>query len=328
MGDSWVWFPDLDIVSSCYRFALESIQHENDRLKAHLFDICDAPSSGPHGNQHSSLVALEVQDRNLENRLQQLRSDIQREINRFHTVQRTLEDSRAEAGCPDALYQETVLAEKRVRRLEDQKYQSNVIKGEAELQCRSLRTSIDGLRKERILFEELQHKRKNELFCIAQEMASLVPNILSRIESKDHLKCSLEKIRRQNAKDKEEWYTSWRDQVLHMEGFRNTEIANQEKESNERRAKLQIFMNFDPVYEECSLQSRVGMTGSEHSTGTGDVQWRSDVDEIDAVSTQIAACTGPKTHFDLVRAFETLRNACAQMESTISNRNNWSGMPI
>ncbi|KAI8100347.1 hypothetical protein M9435_006831 [Picochlorum sp. BPE23] len=311
------------------RFALDSIQHENDHLKALLFDICDAPSRGPHGNQHSALVALEVQDRNLENRLQQLRDDIQREINRFHTVQRTLEDRRAEAGCPDALYLETVLAEKRVRRLEDQKYQSNITKGEAELQCRSLRTSIDGLRKERILFDELQHKRKHELFCIAQEMASLVPNILSRIESKDQMKRSLEKIRRQSVKDKEEWYTSWRDQVLQMERFQSTEIAHQEKESNERRAKLHIFMNLDPVSEQRSLQSRVGMTGSEHSTVTGDdVQCHSDMDDIDAVSTQIAACTGPKTPHNLVRAFETLRNACAQMERTISNRNKWSGMPM
>eukprot|EP00889_Picochlorum_renovo_P005292 jgi/Picre1/32322/NNA_007668.t1 len=156
------------------RFALDSIQHENDHLKALLFDICDA-LQGSHGNQHK--------------RDQQV-----------STVQRTLEDRRAEAGCPDALYQETVLAEKRVRRLEDQKYQSNITKGEAELQCRSLRTTIDGLRKERILFDELQHKRKHELFCIAQEMASLVPNILSRIESKDQMKRSLEMIRRQSVK--------------------------------------------------------------------------------------------------------------------------------
>ncbi len=308
---------------SCRRFALDSIQHENDNLKAHLFEIFDAPSLVPQGNQHSALVALEVQDRNLENQLRHLRNTIQREINRFHTVQKTLEDRRGETGCPDALYQETVSAEKRVRRLEDHKFQSNLTKGEAELRCKSLRKSIDGLRKERILFDQLQHKRKHELLCIAQEMASLVPNILANIESKDHMKRAVEKIRQQSAKDKEEWYTSWRDQVQQMEHFRRVEIANQETQSKERRAQLQDLLGLDRVSDQPPVD-RTGSAPSKATVAPGST-WDSDIDEIDAVSTQIASDTGPKTHSNLIRAFETLRTACAQNESTPSKLATFQG---
>ncbi len=301
--------------------ALESIRKENGNLKNILFEIFDSRPVNQESRQ-SLLLLLEKQDRNLEAQLLQIQGDVQKELKKQQEASTALEKHRITHGSVTLLHEETALAEKKLHQLEDKRHKSLVDKGEAEHASKLIRESVDSLRRERLLFDEVHRKKKRELFSIAHNVSEIVNEAIDRIESTKKSNAFLKQIREAHMKGERTWSRAWREQILRIEEFTNQEINAQKLRCSGKKNKVMALLQSG-----CNQVSTQRITGNSSITkssikplnGISSTVDRIFADDIDAVVLHIGP-PGPDRVSDVVNAFESFKSSYLLQLQTLSAR--------
>lgn len=309
--------------------ALESIRRENGNLKNILFEIFDSRPVNQE-SRLSLLLLLEKQDRNLEAQLLQIRKDLQKEVRNHQKASVALEKHRSTHSSVTLLHEQTALAEKKFHQLEDKRHKSLVDKGEAEHASKLIRGSIDSLRRERLLFEEVHRKKKKELLSIAHDVAEIVNEAIDRIEATKKSNVFLEQIVKSHKKGENTWSRAWREQILRIEEFTNQEIHAQRQMCASKRNKVMDMIQLG--CDQISTQRKIGSSGITMSTinplnGILSTVDRIFADDIDAVAMHIGA-RGPDHVADVVNAFESFRSSYLLQLQTSNARKIESMSPL
>lgn len=302
----WIHHPLLDITCS---MALETIQRENRALKKILLETFDSRPCNLESRQ-SLLLLLEQQDRNLEAQLLEIRNYVLEEIDRHAEAERALENHKITHGSVALLHQETELAEKRLHQLEDKRHKSLVEKGEAEHTSRITRSSIDSLRRERLLFDEMQRKKRKELLNIAHDVSTVVNESIDRIESTQKSNAFLKQIREVFQSGESNWSRAWREQIQRMEEFTNQEMDAQRQRCSGKRNRVMAMLQSNRRQSSSSIsKSSKQIIKSSISSNCQSTCERFYSDDIDAVAMHIGS-TGPDHLVKIVKEFESLKSAC------------------
>lgn len=291
------------------RLALESIRRENERLKKILFETFDARPVH-QGSRQKLLALLEKQDRNLESQLSQLQEYVQKQTELYNQAENALKDHRVVHGSVDLLHQETMFTEAKLHQLEDKKHKSLVDRGEAEHSSRRIRNSIDSLRRERLLFEEVYRKKQRELVTIGHDVSLVIHECTDRIESIQKSKAFLKQINEAHRKEASMWSLAWRDEIIRMNEFTSREIDAQKRRCSNKRNRVLSMLGPDKSTRE--TQSEVGhntipakVNTSFHSDVNSDI-YRNN---IDMVAMHIGS-RGPDHHINIVNEFESMKSSC------------------
>lgn len=225
------------------RLALEAIASENEKLKAYMTTMYTATGCLPG---HSGLIAiLEKQDYNLESQLVRIQENVSELIKEYEELSDQLEKSNLDPKSARQGYEESLLAERKLTFLEEKKHKAVTRKSEAEHVAKTLRSSIDGLRRERKLFEELRQKKHVELKNTAEQAFHLLHQISKCLETNNKTVTMLSQIKKQLAKEEKEWTAYLQNQMAKIQAVKETIIKRQENKAKERKERLQSLLQSD-----------------------------------------------------------------------------------
>ena len=290
-------------------------------MKTILFEVFDSRPVNQESKQ-TLLLLLEKQDRNLESQLLQIQKYVQEEIERNREALIALESHTATHGSVSLLHEETALAERKLHQLEDKRHKSLVDKGEAEYTSRLIRGSIDSLRRERLLFDEVHGKKRRELIGIAHAVSMIVNESIDRIESTQKSNAFLKQIKEARMKGEFNWSRAWREQILRMEGFTNGEIDAQRQRCASKKDKVMALLKSGSQQPTTSKHhgstgmSKSKINSSRDSTSNFDRLYSND---IDSVAKHIGS-SNPNHLINIVNEFEALRSSCLLKQQLLNGR--------
>lgn len=226
-----------------HRLALEAIASENEKLKAYLTSMYTAKGCLPG---HSGLIAiLEKQDYNLENQLARIQENVSELIKEYEDLSYQLEKNNLDPKSARQGYEESLQAERKLTVLEEKKHKAVTRKSEAEHVAKTLRSSIDGLRRERKLFEELRQKKHGELKNTAEQAFHLLHQISKCLEINNKTNTMLSQVKKQLTREEKEWTASLQSQMAKIQAVKETIIQRQENKARERNKRLQALLQSD-----------------------------------------------------------------------------------
>eukprot|EP00890_Picochlorum_soloecismus_P000785 jgi/Picsp_1/1707/NSC_05181-R1_---NA--- len=230
-------------ISKCLlsrKLALEAIASENEKLKAYMTSMYTATGCLPG---HSGLIAiLEKQDYNLENQLARIQENVWELIKEYEDLSDQWEKSILDPKSARQGYEESLLAERKLTFLEEKKHKAVTRRSEAEHVAKTLRSSIDGLRRERKLFEELRQKKHVELKNIAEQAFHLLHQISKCLETNNKTNTMFSQVKNQLAKEEKEWTAFLQNQMAKIQAVKEIIIQRQERKARERNERLQSLL--------------------------------------------------------------------------------------
>ena len=233
----------LNLCCCSCRLALEAIASENEKLKAYMTSMYTAAGCLPG---HSGLIAiLEKQDYNLENQLSRIQENVSELIKEYEDLSDQLEKNNLDTKSARQGYEESLLAERKLTFLEEKKHKAVTRKSEADHVAKTLRSSIDGLRRERKLFEELRQKKHGELKNAAERAFYLLHQISKCLETNNKTDTMLSQVKAQLTKEEKEWTAFLQSLMAKIQAVKETIIQRQENKARERTERLQALLQSD-----------------------------------------------------------------------------------
>jgi len=185
--------------------AIQKLKNDEESLKAELSlenrHECSMQGEGPsswlavlqdQGDQFTQKLAIE--SRNLE------------ELNKAIKVMRSkILQQRKQMGGVNAAKENQKMTQKQIRILENRLDKALVKFNESLARNKALREEIDGLRRERVVFDNIYRKMEKELSEKKKQIAEIIETSNQAYEARDQSQMEIAVIEQQNAKEKAEF---------------------------------------------------------------------------------------------------------------------------
>jgi len=145
------------------------------------------------------------------NRIEQERKKIEDLDTHIATTQAKILAQRKKMGGADASKENNALVARQVRILENRLDKSLVKFNETLAQNKQLRTKIDSMRQERVVFDGIYKKLERELHEKKKEMSAIIEDSNSAYQKRDKAQSEMQALMQQSEKDKKEFERDWRE---------------------------------------------------------------------------------------------------------------------
>ncbi|KAI3424457.1 hypothetical protein D9Q98_010009 [Chlorella vulgaris] len=206
---------------------------------------------------------------------QRLKAELEQEVGR---MKQHIIDQRVQMGGITNSADQAVKVQRRIRILEDRLQQASVRYNDALTRSRALRARIDGLRRERLLFEELHGKLQRGLARKKAEIVDVISNIAESHEAREKALILQIQVKAQADKDVASYEAEW---------AQLTNIVEQDRRSREAQRQRDIAVREGQMAElfslECTPASKRRAAAPGRAPPTG---------EVAAAATAAAAVVG------------------------------------
>merc|ERR1711990_688845 len=194
----------------------------------------------------SSATKLQQIQENKEIVEQQLQHELERRTDandRLENLRQTTKDVRqdlAKRGGVNAARENTEAISKQIRVLENRLDKSLQKFNEAIAYNKSLREQIDGLRRERVVFDSIYKKLEQELQVKKKEMANIIEISNSAYESRDQAQQEMQALKKQLEEEQAAFEEEWKDLGRIIEADRARKQNRKSAAEIEQRGEMSV----------------------------------------------------------------------------------------
>ena len=224
---------------------IAAIAADNARLREELalenrFTIDPSSASVPalvaKLKEESDLVSNQIVDEIKEN--SQLESN-------SRLLERRIADQRAQAGGFKAATEHSTALQRRIVLLQERLHNALSRRSSAQNVQNQLKDTINGLRKERLLFEDINKKLKREVVYKKYEIMEMIGLISELQEGQGKAVALQNNLISRNEKDTIAWESEWKQLSELVESYREQEMMVRKEEQKKRQEQAAILLRKD-----------------------------------------------------------------------------------
>jgi len=214
-NDKRAYSEDSQAIIRKQRATIEKLTRENRQMKQDLNETRAVAAS--RSESKSSATKLQQIQENKEIVEQQLQQELERRTDandRLDNLRQTTKDVRqdlAKRGGVNAARENTEAISKQIRVLENRLDKSLQKFNEAIAYNKSLREQIDGLRRERVVFDSIYKKLEQELQVKKKEMANIIEQANAAYEARDQAQGQMAALKSQADREHREFEGEWKE---------------------------------------------------------------------------------------------------------------------
>jgi len=194
---------------------LESVQKENARLQKEVAKKDEKPKVDLRQQEMMRLNdQLDTYTRKIEvetRKVQELGAQIEEVKVNIKTQQDDILMWSGRSGVANAAKDSNQAIQKQIRQLENRLEKALIKFNEALAQNKELREEIDGLRRERVVFDSIYKKLERELDHKKKEMANIIEISNSAYESRDQAQQEMQALKKQLEEEQAAFEEEWKD---------------------------------------------------------------------------------------------------------------------
>jgi len=243
--------------------ALDAIRADNVRLNEELA-METKFSVNPTSEAAKKFISrLEAQDKSYEALIQEQQALSESLLDQKVALNTAIEQHRAAMGGINNALEASVRAQRRVILLENRVQQAAGAKSAAELRSAQIRDKVNGLRRERRLFDELANKMERSLVGRAQEVYEVMKKTHEAHNAKSRAESMKAQIREQMAMDVKVAETQWEELTKILGGDRQRRAAEQAQRDAERLKRMDSLLHRQRAVDVLSVtNNRSGRSSS------------------------------------------------------------------
>lgn len=183
--------------------AIAKLRKDEDVLKAELaMETRHASSKGLDGGPSSRMVLVQDQGDQYTQKLAIETKNLEELTKAIKVMNSKILQQKKHMGGVNAAKENQKMVQKQIRILENRLDKALVKFNEALAHNKALRETIDGLRRERVVFDNIYRKLEKELHDKKRQMAGIIETSNQAYESRDHAQMEMTAIEQQNAKER------------------------------------------------------------------------------------------------------------------------------
>merc|ERR1711959_213316 len=215
---------------------LDNISKENARLQKEVQKKEEKPKVDMRQQEMMRLNdQLDVYTRKIEveqRKVAELNSQIEETKHNIKLQQDQILEWSGRSGVANAAKDSNMAIQKQIRQLENRLEKALVKFNEALAHNKELREEIDGLRRERVVFDSIYKKLEKELDQKKKEMANIIEISNSAYESRDQAQQEMQALKKQLEEEQAAFEEEWKDLGRIIEADRQRK-ANRTKQVDE-----------------------------------------------------------------------------------------------
>jgi len=214
-NDKRAYSEDSQAIIRKQRATIEKLTRENRQMKQDLNETRAVAAS--RSESKSSANKLQQIQENKDTVERQLQYELERRTEadeRLDSLRKTTSDVRldlAKRGGCNAARENTEAIAKQIRVLENRLDKSLQKFNEAIAYNKSLREQIDGLRRERVVFDSIYKKLEQELQVKKKEMANIIEQANAAYEARDQAQGQMAALKSQADREHREFEGEWKE---------------------------------------------------------------------------------------------------------------------
>merc|ERR1719274_296931 len=246
-NDKRAYSEDSQAIIRKQRATIEKLTRENRQMKQDLNETRAVAAS--RSESKSSANKLQQIQENKETVERQLQFELERRndaTERLDQLRKTTSDVRldlAKRGGANAARENTEAISKQIRVLENRLDKSLQKFNEAIAYNKSLREQIDGLRRERVVFDSIYKKLEQELQQKKKEMANIIEQANAAYEARDQAQAQMAALKQQADKEHQEFEREWKELGRLIENDKKMKEFMRQKERHKMLEDQQGDMN-------------------------------------------------------------------------------------
>jgi coiled-coil domain-containing protein 63/114 len=230
-----------------HRAVIAAIAADNARLREELalenrFTIDPSSASVPalvaKLKEESDLVSNQIVDEIKEN--SQLESN-------SRLLERRIADQRAQAGGFKAATEHSTALQRRIILLQERLHNALSRRSSAQNVQNQLKDTINGLRKERLLFEDINKKLKREVVYKKYEIMEMIGLISELQEGQGKAVALQNNLISRSEKDTMAWESEWKQLSELVESYREKQMMVRKEEQQKRQEQAAVLLRKDRV---------------------------------------------------------------------------------
>jgi len=194
---------------------LESIAQENSRLQKEVAKKEELPSVDTRQQEMMNLNdSLDVYTRKIEveqRKVAELNAQVEEVKMNINNQRDDILEWSGRSGVANAAKDSNQAIQKQIRQLENRLEKALVKFNEALAHNKELRQEIDGLRRERVVFDSIYKKLERELDHKKKEMANIIEISNSAYESRDQAQQEMQALKKQLEEEQAAFEEEWKD---------------------------------------------------------------------------------------------------------------------
>jgi len=246
-NDKRAYSEDSQAIIRKQRATIEKLTRENRQMKQDLNETRAVAAS--RSESKSSAVKLQQIQENkeaVERKLQFKYEEKNQVMERLEELRAATHEVRKDlckrGGC-NAARENTEAIAKQIRVLENRLDKSLQKFNEAIAYNKSLREQIDGLRRERVVFDSIYKKLEQELQQKKKEMANIIEQANAAYEARDQAQAQMAALKQQADKEHQEFEREWKELGRLIENDKKMKEFMRQKERHKMLEDQQGDMN-------------------------------------------------------------------------------------
>merc|ERR1711959_527090 len=223
---------------------LDALQKENARLQKEVAKKEEKPKVDMRQQEMMRLNdQLDVYTRKIEveqRKVVELNSQIEETKNNIAAHQKDILLWSGRSGVSNAAKDSNMQIQKQIRQLENRLEKALVKFNEALAHNKELREEIDGLRRERVVFDSIYKKLERELDQKKKEMANIIEISNSAYESRDQAQQEMQALKKQLEEEQAAFEEEWKDLGRIIEADRARKQNRKSAAEIEQRGEMSV----------------------------------------------------------------------------------------
>jgi coiled-coil domain-containing protein 63/114 len=187
------------------QLTIDKMKKDIEGLKSEIAMLMRSTNRNMNGVQQDMINKLQDQGDKMSNAIDYERRNIQTMEEQIHIMKQKILQQRKSMGGVNASKENHHMIQKQIRILENRLDKSLMKFNEAIAHNKTLRDSIDDLRRERVVFENIYRKMERELQEKKQKMAEIIELSNQSYEQRDSYQMEVAAIEQANKKEQEEF---------------------------------------------------------------------------------------------------------------------------
>lgn len=251
-----------------HRAVIAAIAANNARLREEL-TLENRFTIDPSSTSAAALITKlkEESDRVSNQIVDEIKENSQLESN-SRLLERRIADQRAQAGGSKAATEHGIALQRRIFLLEERLHNALSRRSSAHNVQNQLKDKINGLRKERLLFEGINKKLKREVVYKKYEIMEMI-GLISELQEEQGKAAALQKkLVSRSERDTIAWESEWKQLSELVESYREQEMMVRKEEQQKRQEQAAVLLRKDRVRLP-GTRSSVGKLLSAKQQGSG-----------------------------------------------------------
>jgi myosin heavy subunit len=246
-NDKRAYSEDSQAIIRKQRATIEKLTRENRQMKQDLNETrAVAASRSESKSTAKTLQTIQENKEHVERQLQleyERRNDIAARLEELRASTTEVRKDLCKRGGVNAASENTEAIAKQIRVLENRLDKSLQKFNEAIAYNKSLRENIDGLRRERVVFDSIYKKLEQELQVKKKEMANIIEQANAAYEARDQAQAQMAALKQQADKEHQEFEREWKELGKLIENDKKMKEFMKQKERHKMLEEQEGDMN-------------------------------------------------------------------------------------